>query len=113
MKTVSLEEGLRMATKGPLELSENGGCIWGNVDIYPYEHPMALCSPSANRLGAEDQILHWQKADMALLRHCFNLFPEVVELCSDLLDYISEDESTRAIGLRRDGATIMAKAETI
>jgi hypothetical protein len=48
-----------------------------------------------------------------VLCHAFNLFPEVVELCSDLLDYISEDESNRAIGLRHDGATIMAKVETI
>ncbi len=101
MRTVPLEEALSLSSKGPLKQ------IGGYIHASDGKTVADIRYMSGREIG---------EMDTAVLAHCFNHFPEVVEALKDAVDCIAEWEAEHAQGAgfaHRRGKEIIAKATNV
>jgi hypothetical protein len=86
MKTVSLEEAMKLATKGPY--STCSGSFADQIISRP-EFDAAIASGMDEDTAYGEALtceMGGNEVNAAVLTHCFNLFPEVVEALKDTVD---------------------------
>lgn len=76
MTTISLEEALKRATKGPLNLHHNP------IIAGPNDEAICRMMNGGNRIMENDEVA----MNMVLLAHCYNVLPEMVAMIKGVIE---------------------------